>query len=191
MLLSAIVIAEIAFWIFLLAGLCARYILRWNKLSILLLLMTPVCDLVLLGYTYFDLTKGQDASFAHGLSVFYIAFTVTFGPRVVRIIDERFANRFRHEHKRRGQKLSRPKGREQEYRAVKSDWKKSLYAGGIAIVLLAVLIFAAGLENSFWLLYWMVVVLSTVALWWFIGPRRSRKKLLNESRSSTASESRS
>jgi hypothetical protein len=94
MLLAIIVIAEIAFWLLLGAGLAARYLLDRRRLSTVLLTSVPLIDLVLLIATVIDLSGGATADFRHGLAAAYIGFSVAFGPSVIRWADERFAHRF-------------------------------------------------------------------------------------------------
>lgn len=94
-MIGALIIAcEIAFWVFVLAGLSARYMLGWKKAGGLLLLMTPVVDLVLIMVTVVDLRNGTPANFMHGLAAVYLGVTVAFGHRMIRWADERFAHRF-------------------------------------------------------------------------------------------------
>ncbi|WP_223069739.1 hypothetical protein [Paenibacillus caui] len=94
MLSVFIVGCEIAFWLFVLAGLVCRYLLRLNKTGMVLLLLTPVVDLILLGVTVVDLQRGAAAGFAHGLAAVYIGVSITYGHRMVRWADIRFAHRF-------------------------------------------------------------------------------------------------
>jgi hypothetical protein len=94
MLLAIIIAAEIAFWVVLLAGLAARYLLGRRRLGAILLVLAPMVDLVLLTATVIDLARGATAEFAHGLAAAYIGFSVAFGHSVIRWADERFAHRF-------------------------------------------------------------------------------------------------
>ena len=94
MLVFVIVAAEIAFWVLLVGGLAARYLLRRRRLSTALLIGAPLVDLVLLVATVIDLGRGTTATSAHGLAAAYIGFSVAFGPSLIRWADERFAHRF-------------------------------------------------------------------------------------------------
>jgi len=95
MLLYILIIAcEIAFWVFLVAGLAARYLLRWNRVSKLLLIGVPLVDVALLIFTVLHLKGGAQATFAHGLATAYVGFTVAFGPVMVQWADQHFAHRF-------------------------------------------------------------------------------------------------
>lgn len=82
---------EIGFWLFVVAGLAARYLLNRPRLGLALLAMTPVLDLVLLVVTTRDvLVSGATATLAHGVAAVYLAVSVTFGKRLIRWADERF-----------------------------------------------------------------------------------------------------
>lgn len=94
MLLAVIVACEIGFWVILGAGLAARYLLRWRRLSAVLLVCTPLTDLVLFVATALDLRRGATATFAHGLAAAYLGFSIAFGHSMVRWADQRFAHRF-------------------------------------------------------------------------------------------------
>lgn len=94
MLLALIVACEIGFWAFLLAGLAARYLLRWKTVSTILLICVPLVDLVLLAATIVDLRGGAVADTSHGLAAAYIGFSVAFGHSLVRWADAHFAYRF-------------------------------------------------------------------------------------------------
>ena len=58
MLLLLIIICEIAFWLFLLGGLAARYLFHARRLSTLLLAGSPLIDGLLLVATTIDLKSG-------------------------------------------------------------------------------------------------------------------------------------
>jgi hypothetical protein len=91
---ALIVVCEVGFWVALAAGLAVRYGLRQHRLSLLLLLLSPVLDLVLLVVTTVDLLDGGRAGAAHGLAAGYLAGTVVWGHRILRWADERVAHRF-------------------------------------------------------------------------------------------------
>ncbi|WNQ11081.1 hypothetical protein MJA45_26355 [Paenibacillus aurantius] len=86
--------SEIAFWVFVAAGLACRYLLRRPKLGVVLLACTPVIDLVILLTAYADLRNGGTAGWAHGLSAVYIGGSLAFGSRMIRWADLRFAHWF-------------------------------------------------------------------------------------------------
>ena len=85
---------ETAFWLVLVAGLAARYLLRRERLSRALLLSLPVVDVLLVAFTAADLKSGTTATVAHGLAAAYVGFTLAFGAVMVRWADQRFAHRF-------------------------------------------------------------------------------------------------
>jgi hypothetical protein len=179
MLLAVIVAAEIAFWVVLLAGLSARYLLRRRRLGAILLVLAPLVDLVLLAATTIDLARGATAELAHGLAAAYIGFSVAFGHSVIRWTDERFAHRFAG-----GPPPRRPPrhGRER----ARHEWRefaKALLAWAIATGLLGAAIAIVGdADRTAELQGWIVrltIVLAIWSLWpithtlWPAKPRRS------------------
>lgn len=94
MILGLILSCEVAFWIFIAAGLTFRYLLKAPKTGLLLLGCTPLIDLILLAATAADLHNGAKAGFAHGLAAVYIGVSIAFGRRMIRWADIRFAHRF-------------------------------------------------------------------------------------------------
>lgn len=92
--LVAIVICEIAFWVALLAGLCARYLLRRPRLGAALLISVPAIDAVLLILVAIDLLRGGTASWQHGLAAIYIGISIAYGRRMVAWLDTRFTYYF-------------------------------------------------------------------------------------------------
>jgi len=94
-MITAIIIGcEIGFWLFVLAGLACRYLLKAKKTGAVLLYCTPVIDLILLVATAADLQGGAEASAAHGLAAIYIGVSIGYGHRMIRWADVRFAHRF-------------------------------------------------------------------------------------------------
>ena len=94
MLIALIVAAELAFWLTLLSGLAARYVLDRPRLGMALLIATPLVDLGLLAATTFDLRRGGEAALPHALAAVYIGVSVAWGKRIVDWADARFAHRF-------------------------------------------------------------------------------------------------
>jgi hypothetical protein len=92
--LPLIIACEVAFWILLVAGLAARYLLRARTLSAILLICAPLVDVVLLVASAIDLRGGGQANAAHGLAAIYIGVSVAFGSQLIRWADQRFAHRF-------------------------------------------------------------------------------------------------
>ena len=93
-MIALIVACEIGFWVLLLAGLFARYVLKLRRVSAALLIAVPIVDVVLLAATAIDLRRGAEATTGHGLAAIYLAVTVVFGHRMIRWADVRFAHRF-------------------------------------------------------------------------------------------------
>ena len=93
MVLTAIVGCEVGFWLALLGGLAARYLLHARRLGVALLLAAPLLDAVLLVATAADLRAGATASLAHGLAAVYLGFSVAYGHRLVHWADVRAAHR--------------------------------------------------------------------------------------------------
>jgi hypothetical protein len=93
-LLITIFACEIAFWLFLAAGLTCRYLIDWKRLSSFLLYSIPIIDLILLVATVIDLRSGSVATFAHGLAAAYLGFTIAFGRVTIDWADVAFARRF-------------------------------------------------------------------------------------------------
>lgn len=89
-----ILACEIGFWVFVLAGLIARYRLNKKKLSLILFFCTPLIDLFLLIFTFIDLNNGAAADFFHGLAAVYIGVSVAFGNQMIKWADQQFAYRF-------------------------------------------------------------------------------------------------
>jgi hypothetical protein len=93
-IVQLIVVCEVLFWVFLGAGLVARYLLHRPTLGAALLVGAPLVDVVLLVATTVDLRSGGVASSSHCLAATYIGFSVAFGHSIIRWADARFAHRF-------------------------------------------------------------------------------------------------
>lgn len=174
MILAAIIVAEVAFWVFLLSGLLARYALSMPRLGAVFLYATPLIDLALLTLTYIDLSHGEKSNFVHGISAIYIGFTLMFGHSVVRIIDAKFA-------RKHGAQLPAEADTSSPAQQLKI-WYRCLAASGISAALLVAGIGVVGLNGAFWLIYWLVVVVSIVILWWFTGPWLARRRAKHSER---------
>jgi hypothetical protein len=94
MMLAIIIACEVLFWVFVLAGLVCRYILRMPKLGATLLFCTPIIDILLLITTSLHLKNGATADFVHGLAAIYIGVSIAFGHSMIKWADVRFAHRF-------------------------------------------------------------------------------------------------
>ncbi|RKD25796.1 hypothetical protein BEP19_02325 [Ammoniphilus oxalaticus] len=85
-----IIASEIGFWIVIVLGLVTRYVLKRNKLGLLLLALTPVIDLILLLATSVDLYRGATATTMHALAAVYIGVSIAYGKSIIQWTDERF-----------------------------------------------------------------------------------------------------
>lgn len=131
---------EIAFWVFVLAGLTCRYIFRMRKLGAVLLYCTPLIDLVLIAAAVIDLRNGATADFTHSLAAIYIGVSIAWGHRMIRWADVRFAHRFAGGPK----PLPKPKYGAERARHELTGWLLHLLAFAIGAGLLYGMIVLAG-----------------------------------------------
>lgn len=94
LILTVIIACEVGFWVFVVCGLLARYIVRWPRTGIALLAMTPVIDLVLLVAVIISLSSGGSATVYHGLAAIYLGISIAYGHKIINGADVRFAHRF-------------------------------------------------------------------------------------------------
>lgn len=94
MIIGLILFCEVMFWVLVLGGLAARYLLRRRTLSTVLLLSVPVLDIVLITAVAVHLHNGGTAEAGHALGVLYFGFTVAYGHSMVHWVDGKFAHRF-------------------------------------------------------------------------------------------------
>lgn len=94
MITAFIIGCEFAFWIFILAGLIFRYLLKWRTIGAALLICTPIIDLALIIAAVMDLRSGATATMAHSLAAVYIGSSVAFGHGMIKWADAQFAYRF-------------------------------------------------------------------------------------------------
>lgn len=85
-----IIACEIGFWVLIILGLTARYLLNRKKLGLVLLALTPLVDLLLLAVSAIDLYHGAKANIGHGLAAVYIGVSVGFGKNMIRWADRQF-----------------------------------------------------------------------------------------------------
>jgi hypothetical protein len=162
-----IIACEAAFWLVLVLALAARYLLRREDLSRVLLFSLPVVDLLLLVFTAWDLRSGTPATFAHGLATAYVGFTIAFGSVAVSWADQHFAFRF-------ADGPPPVKAPSVGWAAVRYElglWIRSLVAWLIAIVLLIGLI--AFLDNEAItqpLHQWFRIAFGSAIVWFIFGP---------------------
>ena len=62
MIVALIIACEVGFWVLLALALAVRYLLRWRRTSVVLLLCEPVLELVLFVVTAIDLKNGAEPS---------------------------------------------------------------------------------------------------------------------------------
>lgn len=89
-----IVACEISFWVFVFAGLSARYVWKKQKWSVFLLICSPIVDVILLFVTVYDLKNGAVATTVHGVAAIYIGVSVAFGMQMIKWADAIFNYRF-------------------------------------------------------------------------------------------------
>lgn len=93
MIVALIIACEVGFWVLLALGLAARYVLKWRRTSVVLLLCEPLLELVLFVVTAIDLKNGAEPGWEHGLAALYIGFTVAYGHYTIRWLDGHAAHR--------------------------------------------------------------------------------------------------
>lgn len=172
-LVLVIVGAEIAFWVFLVAGLAARYLVRARRASSMLLLCVPLVDVVLVAASAADVATGAPPGLVHGLAALYLGFTVAFGHSIVRWADVRFAHRFA------GGPAPEPKPRGGPART-RYEWRefaKMALAWVVTLGVAAVLASVAGtgvpapshwLQDPMWT--WPARVTLAAVIWFAVGP---------------------
>jgi len=158
-----IIACEVGFWLVLVAGLGARYILRWFTLSRVLLVCVPLLDLALLALIAWDLVaNGATAEFEHGLGALYLGFSLAFGHRIITVADGWFAHRFAGAAAPR----SIPKhGRERVVHEWKS-WARMVVAAVIASAVLGTIIWLVDdAARTTELAAWIARVWFVTAIW--------------------------
>lgn len=158
---------EISFWLMLVLGLAARYLLQRKKLSRILLLSLPAIDLALLLFTAIDLGSGTPASFAHGLAAAYVGFTVAFGSLAVSWADQRFAHRF-------ANAPAPSKAPTRGWPALRYElflWLRCLVAVAITMgLLLGLIVFVNNKAATEALNEWFGIGIGCVIVWFILGP---------------------
>lgn len=164
---AVIAAGEVGFWVFIAAGLLARYLLKLRRTSLVLLAMTPVIDVVVLVATMLDLSHGGKGGMLHGLAAVYLGFSVAFGPAMIRWADVRFAHRFAG-----GPPPAKPyRTHAEKERHEWREWGKCVLACGIAASVLLVLIFVVGApEQTKALQGWLPRLGVVTAIWFVTGP---------------------
>lgn len=144
MITAFIIGCEIAFWLFVLAGLICRYTFRLKTIGALLLFCTPLIDLVLVIATVYDLQGGATATFIHSVAAVYIGVSIAFGHRMIKWADERYAHRFAGGIK----PIGKPKFGKEHARYERIAWLHHLLAWVIGIAILSGMIIIVGDKNA-------------------------------------------
>ncbi|GAA1337570.1 hypothetical protein GCM10009660_19640 [Catellatospora bangladeshensis] len=162
-----IVACEIGFWIVLGAGLLTRYVLRRPKAGAVLLVCTPLVDVVLLAATAFDLRSGGEATAVHGLAAIYLGVSVAFGHSVLRWADQRFAHRFAGG----PPPVKPPRHGVARVRYEWREWFRFLLAWGIAGAVVLLLMYVVSTPERTQVLWGQMSGMSLVgAIWLVAGP---------------------
>ncbi|MEU8351161.1 MULTISPECIES: hypothetical protein [unclassified Streptomyces] len=132
MVVTLVIVCEVAFWVLLAAGLALRYLAGKRRAGAAVLLCEPLLELVLLVATAVDLRGGAEPDWTHGLAAVYIGFTVGYGHYLITWADGHFAHRFAG-----GEKPEKPP----KYGMARAvhEWRmcaRSLVAAGVAAALL-------------------------------------------------------
>lgn len=177
MLVGVIVACEVGFWVLLLAGLAARYLLHLPRVGAVLLFSAPLVDLVLLVATVADLRGGGTATTAHGLAAVYLGCSVGFGLQMLRWADVRFTHRYA------GGPPPRPKPSYGAEHAAceRAMWLRHLlaWAVGCGLLLLAIVVIGdpdrTGALQQTALAWTLVLVIDAVISWSYsLWPKRAR-----------------
>lgn len=164
-LVVVVVACEVGFWVVLGAGLLARYALRRPRLGAVLLVCTPLVDLVLLVATVFDLRAGGEATAAHGLAAIYLGVSVAFGHSLLRWADQRFAHRFAGGPPPVKPPRSGPGKVRHEWR----EWGKFALAWAVTCAVVLLLVVVVGEPERTRPLWGQVRGMTVVGLIWLLG----------------------
>ncbi|ANY10055.1 hypothetical protein [Pseudonocardia sp. HH130630-07] len=165
--------SEIGLWVFLGAGLAARYVLRRPRLGGVLLLGVPLMDVVLVTVSTADLASGGEPSRVHGLAALYLGLTVAFGHSLVRWADARFAHRFAGGPR----PVKPPRGGPARMRHEWREYRKVVLAWVLTAVVLALFTVAGGLgfpapgawpADPLW--SWLGTATVVAVIWLVAGP---------------------
>ncbi|MFD2614194.1 hypothetical protein [Paenibacillus gansuensis] len=140
MITSFIIGCEIGFWVFVLAGLVCRYLLRKPRLGAVLLMCTPLVDLALLIATIVELRSGVTATFVHGVAAIYIGVSIAFGHQMISRADGWFHHRYA------GGPAPQPKAKSgpEHARRQRHQWQRHLAAYAIGCLLLLGMVWMVG-----------------------------------------------
>jgi len=170
-----IIACEVGFWVLLAAGLAVRYLLKWRRTSVALLLCEPLLELVLFVVTAVDLKNGAEPSWEHGLAALYIGYTVAYGHYTITWLDGHAAHRLAGGPRpprppRHGLPRARHEGR---------LWLRTLLAAAVACALLQAAIWYVGdgdtssLRAFQWTALRTLGVHGVIALTYLIWPKKA------------------
>ncbi|NDK91501.1 hypothetical protein GYA93_18235 [Gordonia desulfuricans] len=173
-MIAAIIVAEIAFWVLLLAGLALRYVARARRLSTLVLAAVPVVDLALLVLVAVDVTRGAPPTRPHAFAALYLGITVAFGHHIIQRTDAWFRYRFAGGPK----PLKAPKGSTAEVHAIWREWFRVVLAAALGASCLLIMIALEGwhtpasVDDAATHPYWATLLLLPIitAVWFLAGP---------------------
>ncbi len=169
-------ICEVLFWVFLAAGLVARYRLRRPRLGVALLLGSPFADLVLLGAVMIDLSRGATATLAHVVAAIYLGMTVGWGHHLVRWADGWFAYRYHGAPRPPRPARSGPQRAARE----RADWLRHLRAFAVGAGMMVTAYAIAGPDRGETMLtstlLWGVILVidAAVSFSYTVWPKRER-----------------
>jgi hypothetical protein len=180
---AVIIGSEIAFWILLLAGFTARYLLKRPRLGAGLLAATPLVDLVLLTAAVIDIRGGAAADMRHALAAIYLGISLAFGHRIIAWADAQFAYRFAGAPK----PLPGPKYGAAHARHERSIWYRHVLAWVIAAAVLGFIHLVGGnrdeTEKLFGVLGTWLIIVGIDGIWslsYTFSPKRPPAEAASE-----------
>ncbi|WP_076571044.1 MULTISPECIES: hypothetical protein [Salimicrobium] len=168
-----IVACEIAFWIFIIAGLVTRYVFSQRKAGLFLLAMTPIVDLVLIVFTSIDIYREAEITVAHSIAPIYLAISLVYGKSMIQWADDRFLYYV----KRSGPRPERKIGMDFAKHSLKGSLQHILayIIGGALLLIMIFYIRDSSNTGVLWrtLQTWGIVVLvdNAISISYFIWPR--------------------
>jgi hypothetical protein len=175
-IVGLIIACEVGFWVLLAAGLAVRYVLKWRRTSVALLLCEPLLEVVLFLATAVDLRGGARPSWEHGLAALYIGFTVAYGHSTISWLDGHAAHRLAGAPRppkppRYGRARARHEGR---------LWLRTLLAAAVALALLQCAIWYVGdgtatgpLRSWQWAALRVLGIHGVIALTYLLWPKKA------------------
>jgi hypothetical protein len=175
-IVALIAACEIGFWVLLALGLTARYLLKWRRTGLALLLCEPLLEVVLLIVTAIDLKNGAEPDWTHGLAALYIGYTVGHGHRTVKWLDGHAAHRLGGAPRPQGP----PRHGLARARHETRVWLGTLLGAAVATVLLQLAIWYVGdasrttsLEDWRHIAWRAAVIHGLVTLTYWIWPKKA------------------